>query len=158
MNAMELAADIAAVDPFLPGKKWNSKQQDFVRKLRRLKFTHREIGEIVDLRHCTVQRHAAVIPTRSANDDGPIRTAREIAADVAAMRGVSIDLIYSQSRIKTASYARFEIWWLIREELGWSYFRIADAFDRLDHSTIINGVRQWQSKLDQEAALKITAE
>lgn len=59
-----------------------------------------------------------------------------IAARVAALYGIDVEVIFSRARSKTIAEARLVTHWAARHRLGWSYPELGRAFDR-DHSTIL---------------------
>lgn len=69
-----------------------------------------------------------------------------IAARVAALYGIDVEVIFSRARSKTVAEARLVTHWAARHRLGWSYPELGRAFDR-DHSTIIQNVAELELRL-----------
>lgn len=80
----------------------------------------------------------------------PKASMRSITEEVSRARGISIAMMHGDNRHRPAVYARQEAWWRIRVELGYSYPRIAKAFDK-DHSTIVYGVRRHEERMREAA-------
>lgn len=69
-----------------------------------------------------------------------------IAARVAALYGIDVEVIFSRARSKTVAEARLVTHWAARRRLGWSYPELGRAFDR-DHSTIIQNVAELELRI-----------
>lgn len=83
--------------------------------------------------------------------DGRSLTISELVAVVAAKHGVHAGDIMSKSRRREIAYARFEVWWTLRQRGGvWSYPNIARHWG-YDHTSILFGVRKWSQILAERA-------
>lgn len=69
---------------------------------------------------------------------------KTICAQVAARHKVPTQAILSKRRPRHIANARWEFWYLLRTELGWSYPRIA-AFTGHDHTSVMHGVRRYEA-------------
>ncbi|CAB4122933.1 Chromosomal replication initiator, DnaA C-terminal [uncultured Caudovirales phage] len=73
--------------------------------------------------------------------------ANQIVAEVAKLNGITVDDMKSDSRAWRYSHPRQEAMWRLREEKGWSWKRIADKLNLLDHTTVIAGYRSYKRRL-----------
>ena len=74
------------------------------------------------------------------------RTRDRIVGEVAALRGVTPADILGQGRARVYSRPRQEAMHRLRE-LGYSFPEIARGLNRLDHTTVIQGVRAHKARL-----------
>lgn len=79
--------------------------------------------------------------------DGPMRTAglrwREIVNEVAERRNIATHELLGKNRARPVSYARWELWTILRDELGMTWVDIGKKFKR-DHSSVVHGVTRWR--------------
>lgn len=64
-----------------------------------------------------------------------------IAARVAALYGIDVEIIFSRTRTKTIAEARAVCMWAARVRLGWSFPELGRAFGR-DFTTVIYNCRE----------------
>lgn len=72
---------------------------------------------------------------------------QRIAREVSLVTGVSLKEMRSSWRATHICAARHEAWWRMRHELSLSYPQIGRLWGR-DHTTILNGVRKHQARID----------
>lgn len=72
--------------------------------------------------------------------------AREVVADVAQRRCVKASQVMGPDIRRDFARARHEVMWILHEQRGWSYPRIAD-FLAMDHSTCIYGARMHAQRI-----------
>lgn len=70
---------------------------------------------------------------------------KTICAQVAARHNLPTVAILGKRRQRHIVQARWEFWYLLRTELGWSYPRIAE-FTGHDHSSVLYGVKGHEAK------------
>lgn len=68
-------------------------------------------------------------------------TGRQIAREVAARHGLTLEDFESPTRRRAIAWPRQEAMWAIRQNTHLSYPQIARIFRKKDHTTIIHGER-----------------
>ncbi len=68
----------------------------------------------------------------------------ELIREVAATHNISTEYLIGHCRRTGVAWARFEIMWRARLELGMSYKLIGRVLGGRDHATIIYGVKRYE--------------
>ena len=77
------------------------------------------------------------------------RIARQIKLiiwEVSLKHNISTDYLIGHTRRAGVSWARFEIMWRARHELGAPYQLIGHVLGGRDHSTIMHGIRRYEER------------
>lgn len=77
---------------------------------------------------------------------------RRIVEQVAASHRVRVSDIMGQTRAKKVSAARFEVYWRMKEELGFSLTAIGHRIGERDHTSVLHGIKQHAKRLGEVAA------
>lgn len=86
-------------------------------------------------------------PSASMPSEFPILPGAAILAEVTARHGVTIRALKGESLARDVTAARAEACWRLRNELGWSWARVAEAVGRWDHTTAIAAYRRYEQIL-----------
>lgn len=72
----------------------------------------------------------------------------QILAEVAEKHGVSVKQITGPSRLREVVRARFEAFYRISDEMGYSLLMIGKAVGGKDHSGVLHGIRKHKAMLE----------
>ena len=86
-------------------------------------------------------------PLASMPGEFPLLPGAAIVAEVAARHGVTIRALKGETLARDVTAARAEACWRLRNELGWSWARVAEAVGRWDHTTAIAAYRRYEQLL-----------
>ena len=75
---------------------------------------------------------------------------RKIVQEVGEKYGLSREQLCGEGRAAALVRARHELFWRLRRETTWSLPRLGRALN-FDHTTLLNGIRKHQARLDAEA-------
>jgi chromosomal replication initiator protein len=98
------------------------------------------------------------LPTTVAPQPTPEADLRQIQEAVADRVGVSLDAMLSPTRAADATRARQLAMYLARELTDLSLPAIAAAFNRRDHTTVLNAIRRVEARALRDAAVSRTLE
>jgi chromosomal replication initiation ATPase DnaA len=80
-----------------------------------------------------------------------------LLADVERLLGVPVDEVLGRSQQPRIALARKAVYWVLRGQ-RYSYPEIAQATERLDHTTVIHGVRSFEKRIGVDPELRAIAE
>lgn len=72
-------------------------------------------------------------------------TMHDIAIEVAASHGLTLQQLRTRRRTKLLAHARQQAMWAMRQEKRWSSIRIGDFFG-VKHSTVLYGVKAYERR------------
>lgn len=75
-------------------------------------------------------------------------SAEQILAEVSEKHRISVKQIKGPTRLREVIAARFEAYWRLHDELGYSLCMIGEAVGGKDHSGVLHGLRKHQAKLE----------
>ena len=70
----------------------------------------------------------------------------EIIRETAAKHNISTEHLLGHNRRRGVAWARFEIMWRARHELGAPYQLIGHVLGGRDHSTIMHGIARYENR------------
>lgn len=74
---------------------------------------------------------------------------KERMLEILCGRGITIEELKVDKREKPYVRARWEIYWMLLNEFGWSRARIGKYFNK-DHTTVLHGIKQWEKILKEK--------
>ena len=74
------------------------------------------------------------------------RKMHEIIRETAAKHNISTEHLLGHNRRRGVAWARFEIMWRARHELGAPYQLIGHVLGGRDHSTIMHGIARYENR------------
>lgn len=86
-------------------------------------------------------------PSAPMPGEFPLLPGAAILAEVTARHGVTLRALKGESLARDVTAARAEACWRLRNELGWSWARVAEAVGRWDHTTAIAAYRRYEQIL-----------
>lgn len=75
-------------------------------------------------------------------------SAERIIAEVSEKHRISVNQIKGPSRLREVIAARFEVYWRLHDELGYSLGMVGEACGGKDHSGVLHGIRKHQSRME----------
>ncbi len=108
----------------------------------------------------SIQQQELTAAQKEAKIQALLRTAsaslmprwRSIMLDVAKAHGLHFHDFVGRSRVQRIVFARQEVMWRFKHELGWSLPEIGRRLGGRDHTTVLHGVRQHQRRIDSSGA------
>lgn len=73
---------------------------------------------------------------------------KKLAMEIAEKHGISWSDMVGKSRTRRIALARKEYYWRARRETGKSYFQIGSVVNRIDHTTVLKGIKSFQKIID----------
>ena len=70
----------------------------------------------------------------------------QIIREAAAKHNISTEYLIGHTRRRGVAWARFEIMWRARHELGAPYQLIGHVLGGRDHSTIMHGIKRYENR------------
>ena len=70
----------------------------------------------------------------------------QIILEIASKHNVSTEYLIGHTRRAGVAWARFEIMWRARHEVGASYALIGQVLGGRDHTTIMHGIRRYEER------------
>jgi chromosomal replication initiation ATPase DnaA len=89
------------------------------------------------------------MPAHAQIEIDPYPRMRSVVADACKRHGIHQRDLFSGSRAREIRACRFDIWWVLHRQMGFSLNRIGDRLGGYHHATVLNGVRRHDQAIAQ---------